>query len=112
MQVSVDHVANPGVDIKNLAAAGANTFDNNVCLTAVGAPCPAVIPDANALLESELQSVACGTYPPTASCRLTVSEWNWYLTKINAQATALGVGDGTQQMNVREYLQARTAAGL
>jgi hypothetical protein len=42
-----------------------------------------------------------------------VSQWNWYLTnKVNPQATALAIGDGTQQMTVQQYVQARAAAGL
>jgi hypothetical protein len=113
LQVAIDHGANPGVDIKNLSAAGANTFDNNVCLTGVSAPCPVVLPDAVSLLETQLQSVACGTYPPTASCQLNVWQWNWFMnTKINAQAAALNVDDPTQQMTAQQYAEARAAAGL
>jgi len=111
--MSLDHGANPGFDIKNGAAPDANTFDSNVCLTAVSAPCPVVLPDANSVLQTELQSVACGTYPPTASCQFSVNQWNWFLTnKINPQATVLVIGDGTQQMTVQQYVQARAAAGL
>jgi hypothetical protein len=33
VQVDVDHISNRGFDIKNLATAGANTFEENVCLT-------------------------------------------------------------------------------
>jgi hypothetical protein len=88
-------------------------FEDNVCLTAVNAPCPAVAPRANSLLESELQSFACGTYPPVASCQLTVNQWNYYLTtKIKTDAPVLSIGDGTQQMTVQQYLQARVEAGL
>ena len=29
-----------GVDIRNEAVAGTNTFEDNVCLTGVNAPCP------------------------------------------------------------------------
>lgn len=112
VQVAVDHTASSGVDIKNQAAAGANTFEDNVCLTSLNAPCPTVAPRANSLLESELQSVGCGTYPPAASCQLTTSQWNYYLTKINPDATVLGLADGTQQMTVQQYLQARVDGGL
>jgi len=41
VQVEVDHPSG-GVDIKNLADDGANTFRGNVCLTSVNAPCPKV----------------------------------------------------------------------
>jgi hypothetical protein len=65
------------------------------------------------VLASQLQSVACGTYPPASSCQLSVSVWNWYLiNKINPDAVVLVAGDGTQQMTVQQYLQARLTAGL
>ena len=43
IQIAVDHTANTssGFDIKNLATAGANTFEANACLTSINAPCPA-----------------------------------------------------------------------
>lgn len=115
VQVAVDHTSNSGVDIKNLATAGANTFEENVCITGVNSPCPAAAPDANSVLQSQLQSVACGTYPPAASCQLSVSQWNWYLiNKINPDALVLIVAgdDGTLRLTVQQYLQARVAAGL
>ena len=114
VQISLDHASNAGVDIKNLAAADANTFDNNVCLTSISAPCPAVAPDANLTLETELQSVACATYPPAASCLLSVSQWNWYLVnKVNPQAQILALAnDSGQPMTVEQYVQARASAGL
>jgi parallel beta-helix repeat protein len=42
IQVSVDNPTTTGVDIRNLAAPGTNTFEDNFCLTAVNAACPAV----------------------------------------------------------------------
>jgi hypothetical protein len=113
VQVAVDHSSSPGVDIKNQATPGVNAFEDNVCLTSVNAPCPAVAPRANSLLESELQSLGCGTFPPAASCQLTVSQWNYYLIiKINPDAQPLVIGEGSQQMTVQQYLQARVDAGL
>ena len=44
VQVAVDHTANSGFDIKNLANAGANTFQGNICLTSLNAPCPSTGP--------------------------------------------------------------------
>lgn len=41
VQVSVDHTANKGFDIKSLAPLRLNSFTGNVCLTAMNAPCPA-----------------------------------------------------------------------
>ena len=113
VQVGVDHTANGGADIKNLSAAGANLFDENICLTGINAPCPTAAPNANSRLESLLQSVGCKTYPPTPSCQLTVSQWNYYFAQaVNPDAPVLSVGDGTQLMTVQQYLQARAAAGL
>ena len=48
MQVGVDHTTNSLFDIKNLADAGANTFEGNICRTAVNAPCPSVGPSLTA----------------------------------------------------------------
>lgn len=113
MQVSVDHTSNSGVDIKNTATAGANTFGANICLTGVNAPCPALAPPNNTLLVDELQSLGCKTYPPTPSCQLTVSQWNFYLTNyIDPNAAVLVIGDGTQMMTVQEYVQGRLDAGI
>jgi len=42
VEASVDHPsATSGFDVRNLATVGANTFQANVCLTSVNAPCPA-----------------------------------------------------------------------
>jgi len=40
IQVSVSVPASPSVDILNLSARGTSTFERNLCLTAVDAPCP------------------------------------------------------------------------
>ena len=113
VQIAVDHAANGGFDIKNLADAGKNLFEDNVCLTSVNAPCPAVSSSATSFLESQLQFVACGNYPPVPSCRLSVNQWNWYMiNKIDPKAEVLSINDGSQVMTVRQYVQARTEAGL
>lgn len=113
VQVSVDHASTSGVDIKNTATAGANTFGGNICLTGVNAPCPALAPPNNTLLIDELQSLGCGSYPPTPSCQLTVSQWNFYLTNdIDPSASLLVIGDGTQLMTVQQYVQGRLDAGI
>ena len=109
----MDHAASAGYDIKSLADPGKNLFEDNLCLTSVNAPCPVVSPRSASLVESELQFVACGNYPPTPSCQLNVNQWNWYLTnKINPSAQVLVVGDGSQVMTVQQYIQARSDAGL
>jgi hypothetical protein len=113
VQVAADHTSNGGADIKNLAAAGANTFEENICVSGINAPCPTVAPTANSRLQSQLQSLVCATYPPAASCQVSVSVWNYYLVNvINPNATPLAIGDGTQVMTVQQYLDARAAAGL
>jgi hypothetical protein len=42
IQIDVDHPSASGLDIKNLAPSGANTFQGNKCLTALNGPCPAI----------------------------------------------------------------------
>ena len=44
IQVAVNNPTSGGWDIRNLSPAGANTFQANVCLTSVNAPCPASAP--------------------------------------------------------------------
>jgi parallel beta-helix repeat protein len=48
VQIAVDHTANEGFDIKNLADAGANAFEGNICRTSINAPCPSVGPSMTA----------------------------------------------------------------
>ena len=48
VQFAVDHSASGGADIMNLADAGANTFEGNICATSVNAPCPSVGPSMTA----------------------------------------------------------------
>jgi len=66
----------------------------------------------NAQLESRLQSLACGTQAPAASCSVQVNVWNFYLLAINPRAMPLEIGDGSQTMTLRRYWGARAAAGL
>jgi len=46
--VSLDNASSSGVDVKNLADAGANAFEGNVCGTSINAPCPSVGPSFTA----------------------------------------------------------------
>jgi hypothetical protein len=113
VQVAADHSSNGGADIKNMAAAGANTFEENICVIGINAPCPTVAPNANSRLQSQLQSSVCGTYPPAMSCQVSVSVWNYYLINvINPNAMPLVIGESTEIMTVQQYLEARAAAGL
>lgn len=43
VQISVTFPNAGGVDIRNQAAPGANTIEDNACLTSVNAPCSAVV---------------------------------------------------------------------
>jgi hypothetical protein len=113
VQVASDHSSNGGADIKNMAAAGANIFEENICIIGINAPCPTVAPNANSRLQSQLQSLFCGTYPPAASCQVSVSVWNYYFVNvINPNAMPLVIRGGTESMTVEQYLEARAAAGL
>ena len=49
-------------------------------------------PNPNAQLESRLQSLACGTQAPAASCSLSVNIWNYFLVSINSKALPLVSG--------------------
>ena len=48
VQVSVDNASSSGVDVKNLADAGANAFEGNTCVTSINAPCPSTGPSLTA----------------------------------------------------------------
>jgi len=70
-------------------------------------------PNRNTSLEDQLQLLVCGTTAPTPSCKTSVSVWNYYLVnKIDSKAPAFYFGNGTQLMDVQQYLLARAAAGV
>ena len=48
VQVAVSIPSSAGVDIRNLATAGANAFVGNVCVSSINAPCPSVGPSFTA----------------------------------------------------------------
>jgi 7,8-dihydropterin-6-yl-methyl-4-(beta-D-ribofuranosyl)aminobenzene 5'-phosphate synthase len=65
--------------------------------------------------ETQLQSLACGgTKPPTPSCQVSVSGWNYYLLNfVSSMARNLVTGtQSMEMMTVQQYLAARTAAGM
>ena len=76
VQVAADHAATTGYDIKNMATAGGNTFDGNLCLTGLNAPCPGVPAGGNPGLASELESAVCGAGLRAAPCQAPVAVWN------------------------------------
>lgn len=109
VQVSMDHPPGGGFDIKSVADLALNTFVGNVCVTGMNAPCPTLVVS----LADDLQYLGCSTRSPAASCQLKVDQWNYYLTTfIDPNAAVLIVRDGTQEMTVQQYVQARSAAGL
>lgn len=113
VQVAADHAAYTGYDIKNMAAAGANTINSNLCVTSLNAPCPSVPPGPNTDIENQLQAAVCGARAEATSCRVTVSVWNDHLVhEIDPSAKSLVVGDGTELMTARQYVEARAAAGI
>lgn len=65
-----------------------------------------------AQLEGKLQSMACGTNPPTPSCEVSVSVWNYFLSHVAPDARPLVIGEGTQLMTVQQYFFSRASAGL
>jgi parallel beta-helix repeat protein len=48
VQVAIEYSSSSGADILNLATAGANAFEGNVCLTSVNAPCAFIGPSLTA----------------------------------------------------------------
>ena len=70
MEASVDHPsATSGFDIRNLATVGANTFQANVCLTSVNAPCPASTPPSLTATPNPI--------PATGSASLGMTTITW-----------------------------------
>ncbi len=63
--------------------------------------------------ETQLQSLACGTKPPAASCQVPINTWNYYLTNsVSTMARPYISGDGSKTMTIQQYLAARAALGL
>jgi hypothetical protein len=113
VQVAIDHSSNTGYDIKNMAAADANTFDGNLCVTGLNAPCPLVPPIENSSLAAALEASVCGVRLRSPLCRAPVSAWNDHLVhEIRVGAKPLMTGDRIQLMTAGEYVQARAAAGI
>lgn len=48
VQLSVTHAPNAGADIRNQSGNNTNTFQSNLCITGVNAPCPALGPSLTA----------------------------------------------------------------
>lgn len=82
VQVDLDHTSTIGVDIRNLADDGANTFQANVCLTSVNAPCPASAPPS--------LTASPNPIPVTGSATLGMTTVTWIAP--DAEAVELRIG--------------------
>jgi hypothetical protein len=87
VEASVDHAsATSGFDIQNLATAGANTFEANICLTSVNAPCPAATPP----------SLTASPNPvPVTGADLGATTISWMASSAEAVEVRIGSPDGT-----------------
>jgi len=87
VEASVDHPsATTGFDIKNLATAGANTFQANICLTAVNAPCPASSPPSLTATPNPI--------PLTGSATLGMTTITWMAPAAEAVEVHIGSPNG------------------
>ncbi len=87
VEASVDHPsATSGFDLRNLAAAGANTFHANICLTSVNAPCPAFAPPS--------LTASPNPIPITGSAALGVTTISWTAPRVQAVQVRINTPDG------------------
>jgi hypothetical protein len=103
VEASIDHAsATSGFDVLNLATPGANTFQANVCLTSVNAPCPAFTPPS--------LTASPNPIPVTASAAFGMTTISWMApsaqiveVRVNSpdgQLFARGGGRGSAQTSV------------
>jgi len=86
VQMGLDHTANRGLDIKNLAPPGQNSFTGNVCLTAMNAPCPAPF-------ESSL-TASPNPIPVTGAALLGMTTISWMAPAADAVEVRIGSPNG------------------
>lgn len=86
VQMELDHTANNGFDIKNLAPPGLNSFTGNVCLTAMNAPCPAPF-------ESSL-TASPNPIPVTSAVPLGMTTISWMAPAADAVEVRIGSPNG------------------
>ena len=88
VEASVDHPsATPlGFDVRNLATVGANTFQANVCLTAINAPCPASAPPS--------LSASPNPVPVTGGAVLGMTSVSWMAPGVQAVEVHVGSPNG------------------
>ena len=86
IQVAVNNPASNGFDIWNLSPAGANTFQANVCLTSVNAPCPASAPPS--------LSASPNPIPVTGAAVLGMTTISWMAPGAEAVEVRIGSPNG------------------
>jgi len=86
VQVDLDHTSTRGVDIRNLADDAANTFQANVCLTSVNAPCPASAPPS--------MTASPNPIPVTAAAVLSMTTISWMAPGAEAVEVRIGSPNG------------------
>lgn len=86
VQISVATPATGGVDVKNLAADGANTFHANVCLTSINAPCPASAPPS--------LTASPNPIPATGAGDVGMTTLRWLAPGVQAVEVRIGGPDG------------------
>ena len=92
------HPSNSGVDIKNLADVGANTFEGNVCVTSINAPCPSTGPSFTA---------SPNPIPVTGAATLGVTTLSWSAPDADVIEIHVGSPNGPlfTQMGTRGSIQ-------
>jgi parallel beta-helix repeat protein len=84
-QVSVDYATTSFSDIRNLSGSDSNTFQSNVCLTSVNAPCPALGPTLTA---------SPNPAPVAASASLGMTRISWTAPDADAVEVRIGSPSG------------------
>jgi parallel beta-helix repeat protein len=86
IQVAVNNPASKGFDIWNLSPTGANTFQANVCLTSVNAPCPASAPPS--------LTASPNPIPVTGAAFLGMTSISWMAPGVEAVEVRVGSPNG------------------
>jgi parallel beta-helix repeat protein len=98
VQVSVDNASTSGVDVKNLADPGANSFEGNVCGTAINARCSPVGPSLTA---------SPNPIPVTGNASLGQTTLSWNAPNADVIEIHIGSPNGAlfTQMGTRGSIQ-------
>ncbi|MGH8247062.1 MAG: right-handed parallel beta-helix repeat-containing protein, partial [Gammaproteobacteria bacterium] len=85
VQVSAENASESGVDIRNLSGSSTNTFQANVCLTSLNAPCPGLAASLTA---------SPNPIPVTSSVFLGMTTISWIAPRVDAIEIRLDSPDG------------------